>query len=174
MVDDMSDKLDILLTIQEGSGWSEPNESYIKLLSPLGNTTICEHKSHNPECKIADHNQLEVSVYLCDEDQMQILNTEYRNKPKSTNVLSFSLLETNESEKLMLGDVVISLQDVEREAEEQKIPFKHHLSHLFVHGLLHLLGHDHENANDAEKMEAMERVILSKFGISKLHQVEDA
>ena len=65
----------------------------------------------------------------------------------------------------MLGDIAIAYQTTRKEADEEQKPFDHHLSHLAVHGFLHLVGYDHENDGDAEEMEALEREILSHLGI---------
>ena len=65
----------------------------------------------------------------------------------------------------MLGDIAIAYETMRREAEEEHKPFEHHLSHLAVHGFLHLIGYDHENDDDAEEMEALETEILAHLGI---------
>jgi probable rRNA maturation factor len=89
------------------------------------------------------------------------LNCAYRGKDYATNVLSFVY-----EDEPVSGDVVICLPVVRREAREQGKPFKAHLAHMVVHGMLHLQGYDHEtNARDAERMEARERAILARFRI---------
>ena len=65
----------------------------------------------------------------------------------------------------MLGDIAIAYETMRREADEEGKPFAHHLSHLAVHGFLHLIGYDHENEDDAEAMEALEVEILARLGI---------
>jgi probable rRNA maturation factor len=65
----------------------------------------------------------------------------------------------------MLGDIAIAYQTMRREADDEQKPFDHHLSHLAVHGFLHLIGYDHENDADAEAMEALEQEILAQLGI---------
>ena len=65
----------------------------------------------------------------------------------------------------MLGDIAIAYETTRREADDEQKPFDHHLSHLAVHGFLHLIGYDHENDGDAEAMEALEQQILSQLGI---------
>ena len=65
----------------------------------------------------------------------------------------------------MLGDIAIAYETMRREADEEQKPFDHHLSHLAVHGFLHLIGYDHENDADAEAMEALETEILAQLGI---------
>jgi probable rRNA maturation factor len=65
-----------------------------------------------------------------------------------------------------LGDIVLAVETVEREALEQDVPFEHHVQHLVVHGMLHLLGYDHETTADAERMETIEIAILTKLGVA--------
>lgn len=106
-----------------------------------------------------DH-KAEVSIILTNDKKIRELNRNYRNIDKPTNVLSFEL---NDPE--LLGDVFISLDTVQREAMEQGKSFKDHLTHIIVHGILHLQGFDHINNRDANKMENTEIKILKKLGI---------
>jgi probable rRNA maturation factor len=103
-----------------------------------------------------------LTVALSDDRRVQALNKRDRKKDKPTNVLSYP-----SGEKTFLGDIVLARQTVWREAREQKKAPSDHLSHLIVHGTLHLLGHDHETSEaDAERMEALERRILKRLGIA--------
>jgi len=102
-----------------------------------------------------------LAVALADDRRVRVLNRRDRKKDKPTNVLSYP-----SGEKAFLGDIVLARQTVWREAREQKKTPADHLSHLVVHGTLHLLGHDHETSDaDAERMEALERRILKRLGI---------
>jgi probable rRNA maturation factor len=102
-----------------------------------------------------------LTVALSDDRRVQVLNKRDRRKDKPTNVLSYPSGETG-----FLGDIVLARQTVWREAKEQKKIPADHVTHLVVHGTLHLLGYDHEtNDADAERMEALERRILKKLGI---------
>ncbi|WP_045834608.1 rRNA maturation RNase YbeY [Hyphomicrobium sp. 99] len=105
-----------------------------------------------------------VSVALSSDANVAALNEQFRGKAKPTNVLSFPA--GNGASDGQLGDIIIALETVEREADEQGVPFEHHLQHLVVHGVLHLLGYDHETTADAERMEAIEIEILSKLGVA--------
>jgi probable rRNA maturation factor len=87
------------------------------------------------------------------------LNKSYRGKDKATNVLSF----INDDEPL--GDIILAYETIEREAIEQEKSFRDHTIHLIIHGILHLMGHDHEVPEEAAKMEAKEIKILKKLGI---------
>lgn len=104
-----------------------------------------------------------VAISLSSDVIIRDLNCRYRGKNKATNVLSFPALAG--SAEGFLGDIIIAVETVVREAEESGVPGEHHLQHLVVHGVLHLLGFDHENDRDAERMEAVEIEILEKMGI---------
>ena len=118
----------------------------------------------------------ELSVLVTDDAQIQELNAQWREKNKATDVLSFpaSDLAVGDKPGPMLGDIVLSMQTIEREAKGAGIGTDDHLTHLIVHGLLHLLGYDHENDVDAEKMESLEKVILEQMGIKDPYSVQVA
>jgi probable rRNA maturation factor len=103
-----------------------------------------------------------VAVALADDQAVRKLNAVHRGKDKPTNVLSYP-----SAERGFLGDVVLARQTVQREARSQRKRLADHVAHLVVHGTLHLLGYDHETGeDDAERMEALERRILSRLGVS--------
>ena len=105
-----------------------------------------------------------VTVALSDDTSVAELNARYRGKPKPTNVLSFPAGPGAEAGHF--GDIVLASETVLREADEQGITPAHHLQHLTVHGILHLLGFDHERTDDAERMESLEIMILGRLGIA--------
>ncbi len=107
----------------------------------------------------------EVSIVLSDDDFIQSLNKQWRGKDKPTNVLSFP-----QDEPQLLGDVIVAFGTVKREAEEQGKLFESHVRHLIVHGILHLLGHDHENDEEAEEMESLEIEILHALGVKNPYE----
>lgn len=118
--------------------------------------------------------EAELCVVLANDEFVQALNKTYRGKDKPTNVLSFptgAIPVAIGPEPLtdlgprLLGDVVLAHETIAREAAEQGKSFAHHLSHLVVHGVLHLLGLDHEGDEEAEEMEALERDILEDLDI---------
>ena len=109
----------------------------------------------------ADVGEAELAVMLTDDPGIRTLNSNWRGIDKPTNVLSFPALQPTGARKpgdapRMLGDIAIAYQTMRREADEEQKPFDHHLSHLAVHGFLHLIGYDHENDADAEAMESLE------------------
>lgn len=107
---------------------------------------------------------VQVAIALAGDDQVAVLNGNFRGKSKPTNVLSFPSGPGMPED--YLGDIVLGYETIVREAQEQDVSFEHHLQHLVVHGLLHLLGKDHENPADAERMEALEIKILARLGIA--------
>ncbi|HSV30330.1 MAG TPA: rRNA maturation RNase YbeY [Candidatus Omnitrophota bacterium] len=115
---------------------------------------------------------VEVSVVLTDDDAVQALNRDWRGKDKPTNVLSFAALDDEdaplpEGAPLLLGDVVLAYQTCAAEAVDQGKTLADHMAHLVVHGVLHLLGYDHEESEEeAEEMEAEETAILAGLGIA--------
>lgn len=113
----------------------------------------------------------EIGIACVDHDESHQLNSQYRQKDKPTNVLSFPSEIPEEVLPLLdaypLGDLVICIPVVIQEAKEQTKDVYQHFSHLLIHGVLHLLGYDHETSEaDAEEMEALEIEILAKLGIN--------
>lgn len=109
----------------------------------------------------------ELSVVFSDDAHIQALNAEWRGKDNPTNVLSFPAFPLSIGDPLppLLGDVVLAAETVAREAALEEKPLESHITHLVVHGLLHLLGHDHEIDAEAEAMEAVERAALARLAI---------
>jgi probable rRNA maturation factor len=109
---------------------------------------------------------VEIAVALADNAMIREANREFRRKDAPTNVLSFPGAPPDRiAEAPYLGDIIIAHETVAREAEEEQKPFADHLSHLVVHGVLHLLGYDHMTKADAALMEARETMILAALGV---------
>lgn len=113
----------------------------------------------------------EVAVLLTDDAAIQDLNARFRGKDRPTNVLSFPAAE---SARPHLGDVALAYGVCAAEAQAQRKPLADHLTHLVVHGTLHLLGRDHQDDAAAEAMEAEERAILRRLGIADPYRVIEA
>ena len=122
--------------------------------------------------------KVEVSILLTNDKEINALNLEYRGKDKPTNVLSFPNLTQNELKLLpknapypsMLGDLFLSFETLLEESNSEKKPFLDHFNHLVVHGMLHLLGYDHESDDDAEYMQEKEISILKTLCINNPYQ----
>ena len=113
----------------------------------------------------------EVSVRLSTDEEVQVLNRIHRKKDQPTNVLAFPAFDSDDLDRLpagapvCLGDIIIAFETATFEAEVEGKNLKDHLSHLVVHGMLHLLGHDHETENKAMIMEGLEVDALNQLGI---------
>ena len=105
-----------------------------------------------------------VSLLLGNDASVATLNKQFRGKDGPTNVLSFPPAE-GAAEPGFLGDIALAAETVAMEAQFQGKRFEHHAAHLVVHGFLHLLGYDHQDSADAERMESRERAILLSIGI---------
>ncbi|CWW95511.1 TPA: rRNA maturation RNase YbeY [Haemophilus influenzae] len=119
-----------------------------------------------------EDNEVEMTVRIVDEAESHELNLTYRGKDRPTNVLSFPFECPDEVELLLLGDLVICRQVVEREAAEQEKPLMAHWAHMVVHGSLHLLGYDHIEDDEAEEMESLETQIMQGLGFDDPYLAE--
>ena len=118
----------------------------------------------------------ELSIVLGDDALVHALNRQWRGQDKPTNVLSFPIapMMLPSDAPRLLGDVVLAFETVAAEAAAQRKPLAHHLSHLVVHGVLHLMGYDHEAAGEAVRMEALEVAVLSELGVPDPYRVAEA
>ncbi|MBX3577226.1 MAG: rRNA maturation RNase YbeY [Rhizobiaceae bacterium] len=109
----------------------------------------------------------ELSVVFSGDAEVKVLNAGWRGKDKPTNVLSFPASAYRRGTELppLLGDIVLASETVRREAVLEGKPLEHHLTHLLVHGFLHLLGYDHETEAEAVEMETLERRALDALAI---------
>lgn len=148
--------IDILV---ETDGW--PEEAALSDLASIAIAAVWD--------ELASGNQpdSELSLVFTDDAAIKELNNDWRDKDKPTNVLSFPAfpIKPGQAPGPMLGDIVIARETVVREAEDEEKSFDHHLTHLIVHGVLHLLGYDHETDDEAEAMEQLERKILARLAI---------
>jgi probable rRNA maturation factor len=118
-----------------------------------------------------DGNNLEICFLFTDNEEMRVLNRTYRGIDKPTNVLSFPM-ETplSEGSYCILGSIALAFEIIAQEAQDQGKSIRNHLQHLIVHGLLHLMGHDHVEESGIERMEALEISILGKLGIKNPYE----
>lgn len=153
----------IVETIIEDERWAEAG------LEPLAERACAAALDH------LGIDGAEISLLACDDTRIAALNADFRGKPVPTNVLSWPSEERGAEapggeplppEDLELGDIAIAFETCAREAVAADKPFADHVTHLLVHGTLHLLGYDHIEDKDAGLMEALEVEILGKLGIA--------
>ena len=158
---------DIFLHVQ-GGGW----QNWLPAIESFVSETALAVLS----LEWAEASSTELSIVLAEDAFMRELNMTYRDQPKATNVLSFPALEGDPVREtrcpgdapVLLGDVVLAFETCVLEAQvlDAAAPFADHTRHLLVHGILHLLGYDHEDDFDARQMEAREVRILAEFGVA--------
>jgi probable rRNA maturation factor len=131
---------------------------------------------------IDDDATIEIAVRLTSDAEVHVLNKQYRGKDKPTNVLSFpmvqpDLLETvtqnSDDGEVILGDIVLAYGVCAAEALERQVSVGDHATHLIVHGVLHLLGYDHQGDAEAEAMEEMERAALRDLGLHDPYSIRE-
>jgi len=142
----------------ESEDW--PDTDTLSALAQRALSVVPEHLSEPllPES--------EVSLLFTDDSAVQKLNHQWRDKDKPTNVLSFASNEGGGPVTPLLGDIVLARETITSEATAQNKSFEDHLTHLIIHGFLHLLGHDHETEAEAEIMETIEINALHDLGIA--------
>ncbi|HET6619807.1 MAG TPA: rRNA maturation RNase YbeY [Dongiaceae bacterium] len=163
-------RLSIAIAIED-PGWARLAPGAARVLRRAARDALAQAKAGGWKGSRIGH---EISFVLTDDKRMRALNRMYRGKDKPTNVLSFAALDGARPKPGMpwlLGDVVLASGVIAREAKAQRKAIRHHLSHLAVHGVLHLLGYDHECDRDAEAMEALEIAALSAMGIANPYEL---
>lgn len=117
----------------------------------------------------------ELSLLFTDDAAVRAVNRQWRHQDNATNVLSFPVmpLRPRDMPGPMLGDIIFALETISGEAVSLDIPFDDHLTHLLVHGFLHLLGYDHQDERDAETMEGLETRILTALDLSDPYENSD-
>src|SRR5262245_28561672 len=162
-------RLSIAISIED-PGWTKLAPDAARLLRRAARDALAQANKDGWKGSRVGH---EISFVLTDDKRMRALNRAYRRKDKPTNVLSFAALDAERPKSAMpwlLGDVVLASGVIAREAKAQRKALPHHLTHLAVHGVLHLLGYDHEQEHDAEAMEALEVAALAKLGIANPYE----
>ncbi|MFE0752632.1 rRNA maturation RNase YbeY [Inquilinus sp. NPDC058860] len=170
--------IDLAVSV-DAPGWSAlgpdfaDEDALAAAIEPLVEATVAA--GAGPGVAIEPGRPAELSIVFADDATVQRLNRDYRGKDAPTNVLSFALTEAEEpvvfesggpAAPLVLGDVVLALETVLAEAERDRKAPADHARHLVVHGILHLLGHDHMTDDEAEAMERVETAVLARFGIA--------
>ncbi len=154
--------LELDVTVLDEQAWSPLPEA--SDLAAAAATAL----AHHPE--FADEPPSLACVALAADADVHCLNKQHRGFDKPTNVLSFPVSTETFADAVgsvsLLGDVIIAAETLHAEARQQNISPAHHLQHLVIHGLLHLLGFDHETNDEAEEMEGLETEILALLGIA--------
>ncbi|MGO4619150.1 rRNA maturation RNase YbeY [Ensifer sp. 2YAB10] len=156
--------LDIQISVEEGD-WPD-EETLLAFSSPVleAAAAFLAAEEGQPFPKM----QPELSLVFADDASIRTINAEWRNQDKPTNVLSFPAFPVTPGAMPgpMLGDIIVARETLEREAVELEKSFDAHLTHLLVHGFLHLFGYDHMADDEAERMESLETRILARLGLS--------
>lgn len=152
------------------SRWTSLVEETLPIFQTLSHEVLEDHQ--------LDPTHVEISLVFTDDTEIQKLNATFRNKDTPTDVLSFHLFDNLDALKealkqhpQSLGDIILSYDTLLKDAAHQGKTPKNHLIHLFVHGLLHLIGYNHVDAEEAKEMEAYEITILAKLNISDPYQI---
>lgn len=161
-IDVLTDDNQWLSEIENPDIWSK--RIFDKALSYL--------KEHGMDAGFGFERPICINLSLSNDDEVRKLNREFRGLDKPTNVLSFANIddemfwqELETADEIELGDIIVALETLKREAAEKNIPLLHHFAHLLIHGILHLFGYDHQTDEEAEKMEHIEVMILRQMGI---------
>ncbi|MCP8897287.1 rRNA maturation RNase YbeY [Shinella daejeonensis] len=157
-------ELDIQISVEEG-GW--PAEEHLRALATRALEAAARVLARE-EAQPFPPQAPEVSLVFTGDAEIRGINAEWRGMDKPTNVLSFPAwpLTPGAMPGPMLGDIILAEETLAREAMELGKPFDDHLTHLLVHGFLHLFGYDHMEDGEAEKMEGLETRILATLGLS--------
>ncbi len=171
---------EIAVVVQD-SAWFQDLREVDQIARRAARAALCQQcgeETGPPERTIRPVGASELTVVLADDRLVRRLNREYRGQDRPTNVLSFSGLDVRSDGApdmpQLLGDVVLARETVFREARAQNKAPGEHLSHLVVHGVLHLLGFDHDTDAQAESMESAECAVLAGLGIADPYQARRA
>ena len=169
----MKNKINVYLTMED-KRWEKVLPDASALVQQTAD--VATKRVWNDVWFLDENKTFSVNLCLSNDEAVHKLNREFRGVDKPTNVLSFANYEDDSFEDMLeadaveLGDVIVALKTLEREAEEQGVSLKAHFMHLWLHGLLHILGYDHMEESDAEVMEGLEIEILAALGIENPYQ----
>lgn len=162
--------------LTEDKSWLGEDKKIKSFLTDLAKHVFFETKLSNIFNQEAE---IELSVLLTNDVAIKEINKQYRDKDQPTNVLSFPLLSQEDflednfllKEFIAIGDIVLSFETIKLESSKQNKNFKNHLTHLFIHSILHLVGYDHLNDRDAKIMEDLEIELLKNLEIDNPYYI---
>ncbi len=164
-------ELDIAVSV-EGGGWPQEAqlEPYVRRILETATGFLASGMGQPFPAS-----GCEISLLFTDDEAMRRINGRWRSRETPTNVLSFPAIPVvpGSMPGPLLGDIVVAYETVIREAKDLEIPFDNHLTHLLVHGLLHLLGYDHMSDAEAQQMESLETRILAELHLSDPYEDSD-
>ncbi|MBE6448516.1 MAG: rRNA maturation RNase YbeY [Alphaproteobacteria bacterium] len=162
----------LLNLITDDSQWADKLPNVESLSNKVFNQTINHLEKEQLSPLPSSQYFLQVNLSLSNNNTVHKLNKEFRNIDKPTNVLSFANIDDPDFEtyiqteqSIELGDIIIAIETLEQEALSKNIPLQNHFCHLFTHGILHLLGFDHQDDLEAEEMETLEIQIMQQLNI---------
>ena len=165
----MKDNLEIIINDER---WNECGKNALKKSENVFATALDFLRKNNELDFLPEDMPININLCLSNDNEVHGLNKEFRGKDKPTNVLSFANVDDEyfldslpEADIAELGDIIIALETLQKEAEIENITFEAHYTHLLVHGILHLCGFDHIEDDEAEYMEGLEIKILAELGI---------
>jgi probable rRNA maturation factor len=169
------DKIEIYVALHDMRWKSaiENSEAYCKQIITRVLEAFPEHWRHRTVGPDGKQYRMEVACILSEDTEIAGLNERFRGKSKPTNVLSFVADPDgplDDDIPVVLGDIIVSYDTIVKEAMEQNKPLRHHFTHILVHGIMHLIGFDHVQDDEAEIMERYEKDILAELNIPDPYQ----
>lgn len=172
-------KYQLEISINEPS-WQKALPELESLSGEVFSQTLDYVATHEDIDFFALNKSININLCLSNDSEVHALNKEFRGMDKPTNVLSFANIDDDSFDDLCqnepeieLGDIIIALETMEREAKEQEISLHDHYCHLLTHGFLHLFGYDHIKENEARRMESFEIAILQRLNIANPYEEEE-
>ena len=165
----MKNNFDVFLTVDD-SRWTAAIPEIAAVIENVKDVVLQEVSSTVEYLQV--NKNFVANLCLSDDTTVHKLNLEFRGMDKPTNVLSFANIDSDDFDDMLefddeveMGDIIIAYETMEREAKEQEVSFEHHFCHLWVHGLLHIIGYDHIEEDERSNMERLETAILAKLNI---------
>lgn len=170
----------ILNTDLEDERWQTALSDIMEISQTVKESALSYLQTHENITVLQAEKPLVLNLCLSNDEQVQILNRDFRNKDAATNVLSFANLDFAAFaadnalyDEIELGDIIIAYETMQREAEQEGISLYAHYCHLLVHGILHILGFDHIKEEDAVRMERLEAEILATMEIENPYKEDE-